>query len=191
MKGIRSITMALALTLLSAACDNPSDSTPVLPEELLNRVVITLLDSVNQDSRMLSFVDADGPSGSDAPLITGDTLAPGRTYYGLIDLYSLYRGTSDSLVRMTEEVREAGSSHQFFYTPDNSLKQLIEIEITDRDANNLPIGIEFTLRTSDVAMPATGMLNVVLSHFEQQGVKNGIVRSDESDIDIDFPIIVR
>lgn len=177
--------------LLFAACDNPSDSTPVLPEELLNRVVITLLDSVNQDSRMLSFVDADGPSGSDGPVITGDTLAPGRTYYGLIDLYSLYRGASDSIRRMTEEIQEAGTSHQFFYTASNPLKDIVGIEITDRDANDLPIGIEFKLRTSAIAMPATGMLNVVLSHFEQQGVKNGIVRSDESDIDIDFPIIVR
>ncbi|HET6510883.1 MAG TPA: hypothetical protein VFH43_01730, partial [Candidatus Kapabacteria bacterium] len=134
MKITRTLVVSVMLLLLSAACDNPSDST-IVPDELLNRVVITLLDSIDQDSRVLTFVDADGPSGSEAPVITGDTLAPGRTYYGLIDLYSLYRGSADSVKRMTEEIREAGTSHQFFYLPDNALKELVRTEITDRDAD--------------------------------------------------------
>ncbi|MEZ4696908.1 MAG: hypothetical protein R2832_10875 [Rhodothermales bacterium] len=60
--------------------------------------------------------------------------------------------------------------------------------ITDTDENSLPVGLEFTVTVSSGAA-ATGTLNVVLSHYDDV-VKNGTTRSDESDIDIDFPVTI-
>jgi hypothetical protein len=181
------LVLLLAFNILS--CDSPGDATVDPPPELITDVLVILKDSANmQDSVIATFSDPDGPSGSVQPTITGVTLSPGKTYIGMIRLEDR---SKTPLEDITEEIREESDAHQFFYTPSEGLQLHTSVEITDQDDNGLPLGLEFKLRTSVVAAPATGILNVVLSHFEEAGSKNGTDRSDESDIDIDFPVTIQ
>lgn len=143
-----------------------------------------------QDSLVARFVDPDGPSGSAQPVITGVTLGEGKTYYGSIRLLQQRTGAADSVTEITTEVRELGTQHQFFYTPEPPLNSFMSVEVTDKDDNGMPLGLTFVVRTIPKisGQPLEGALNVVLSHYEVKGTKNGKDRSNESDIDIDFPI---
>lgn len=184
-----SLILAFVLSIGFLSCDSPGDANVDPPQELITHVLLTLKDSANmQDSVVASFVDIDGPSGSGQPVITGVTLLPGKTYLGVIRLEDR---SKTPLVDITEEVREESDAHQFFFTPSSSIQPHASIEITDRDDNGLPLGLELKLRTAVTAATVSGVLNVVLSHFEEAGSKNGVDRSDESDVDIDFPVTIQ
>lgn len=51
------------------------------------------------------------------------------------------------------------------------------------------MGLDFTVAVAE-AGPGTGTLNVVLSHYDD-APKNGTDRSDETDIDVTFPLVVQ
>jgi hypothetical protein len=194
MKTIKYLVALLALTFGVSACDNPGDSNTPTDNELITYVVVTLHDSTNlQDSVMLTFSDIDGPAGSTQPVIKGHTLLMNKTYIGKIQLYQLKQDHGDSLASVNEEIIAAGTAHQFFYTPNAAINNYVHVVTTDKDANGLPLGLQFVVHTSETISgdPASGILNVVLSHFEDPTQKNGTSRSTDSDIDIDFPITIQ
>jgi hypothetical protein len=184
--------VALLLTFGVLSCDSPGDATVDPPAELITDVLLVFKDSANmQDSVVARFSDPDGPTGSVQPTITGATLKGGRTYIGSLHLYEVIRDRQDSLIDVTREVRELDTQHQVFYTLEPLLQLVMTLNVTDKDANGLPLGLSTIVRTNAGGSGlATGKVNVVLSHYEQPGTKNGIDRSDESDVDIDFPITI-
>ena len=64
----------------------------------------------------------------------------------------------------------------------------MEWTITDKDKNNLPVGLTFQV-TTKTGTGNTGLVNIVLSHYDSMN-KNGTSKSLESDIDIDYPVII-
>jgi hypothetical protein len=193
MKSIKYFVAMLALLLGINACDNPGDSNTPDDNELITYVKVTLHDSTNmQDSVVLEFSDIDGPAGSGQPVIKGDTLKVDKTYLGKIELFRVVRPNEDSLVAVNPEIVVASTAHQFFYTPGPTIANFMHVETTDKDANNLPLGLTFVVHTSQTISgdEIQGTLNVVLSHFEDPALKNGTRRSTDSDIDIDFPVLL-
>jgi hypothetical protein len=144
-----------------------------------------------QDSVVARFTDLDGPTGSAQPVITGVTLQAGHTYFGYITLLELRSDLTDSIINVTDEVRELNTKHQIFYTPTGDLAGKIGVELLDKDDKGLPLGLVYTIRVSQGSSGITGKLNVVLSHYEIEGTKNGTSRSDESDVDVDFPVTIK
>lgn len=164
-----------------ASCVQPTDS-DILPDgELITHVTVLFVDTANNaDTVRATFVDEDGAIGPRFPIITGATLRAGHTYAGSILLEDR---SKDPIESINEEIEELANEHQFFYTMSSA-----EIRITDQDENGLPLGLSFMLTTS--ASPGNDTLNVVLSHYQEKGAKDGTTRSDDSDIDIDFPITI-
>jgi hypothetical protein len=62
----------------------------------------------------------------------------------------------------------------------------INVTITDKDGNNLPVGLE-SLWTTGAA--SSGAINVVLRH--QPGVKDGTETPGDTDIDVVFPVNIQ
>ncbi len=187
-----SLFLAFVLSIGFLSCDSPGDANVDPPQELITHVLLTLKDSANvQDSVVASFVDIDGPSGSGQPVITGVTLKGGRTYFGSIRFLEAIADRDDTLIEVTDEVLELGTQHQVFYQPDNTLQTKLTVRVTDRDANALPLGLATIIHTQDFTSPVVGNLNVVLSHFEELGSKNGTDRSSESDVDVNFPVTIQ
>jgi hypothetical protein len=173
-----------AVALIAGGCseDNPAKPTPQNPQELITKVTLTLTPAGGGAAVTAVFSDPDGDGGN-APTIGTLTLKAGTTYTGTIELLD---ETKDPDEDITEEVEEESDVHQFFYTPEGGIVGRITVAITDRDANNLPVGLEYTVAVTAGAA-ANGTLNVVLSHYDESP-KNGTTPSDETDVDIDFPV---
>ena len=110
-------------------------------------------------------------------------LQTGTTYTGSITFEDAINGED-----ITGEVREEGNEHQVFYVFGGGLETLVTLNAADEDGNGLPIGLEFEAQVT-TRTPATGTLNVVLSHFDESP-KDGEARSDESDVDLVFPVSI-
>lgn len=184
-KPLQRLLVAAALSLIVViGCkeDNPAEPEPENPQELITKVTLTLTPAGGGAAVTVTFSDPDGDGGI-APTIGTLTLKAGTTYNGTIELLD---ETKNPAKNITEEVEEESDVHQFFYAPEGGIAGRVTVNITDRDANNLPVGLEYTV-TVTAGAAASGTLNVVLSHYDA-APKNGTTPSDESDIDIDFPV---
>jgi hypothetical protein len=150
-------------------------------QELITTVTLTFTPQGGGTALTTTWKDLDGDGGA-APTVTPIQLVRGTTYNVTVTLLNESETPAKDL---TEEIRTEGDVHQFFYTvtPAGNMT----ITVTDRDVNNRPIGLTFTAQVSATAQ-ATVNLNVKLFHFERASQKTGTSISNETDINIDFPI---
>lgn len=182
---IKTAWILLFVTLaFTNACRPITNPTQTDLEEVLPNVVTLTLTSP-QGNTTAVWRGAAGATGS-AVRVDTLVLAAGRTYTGAI---TAVNDTKTPTVDLTAEYKKLADEHQFFYTVSGDAQSRVSITVTDKDGNNLPVGLVFSLAASAGA-PVRGTLQVVLSHFD--GVKkNGTSMSSESDIDITFPVVVR
>ncbi len=170
----------LVMTLLAACDATEPDPVGVGEEELITRLVITL--SANGQSTTYEATDPDG-DGSDLH-IDPMTLASGTVYTGSIGVFDDVNGND-----VGAEVAAEDDEHQFFFIPGGSAASRISAVATDQDENGLPVGLEFQITITDGGS-GTASLQVILSHFDD-APKDGVTRSDETDIDITFPVTIQ
>jgi hypothetical protein len=70
--------------------------------------------------------------------------------------------------------------HQFFYTITGANFTNV---YNDLDANSLPVGLSVTWTTTTIS---NGNLLLTLKH--QPGIKDGLITTGETDIEITFPV---
>lgn len=169
--------LALVALVTMTGCDSEEPDGDAGENELITRVTVTLT-PMSGGSAIVAI--AEDPDGDGANLtVDAIQLSADETYNGTI---ALYDGVND--FDITDEVEEEAEEHQFWYTASGAIADRVTITVTDRDDNNLPVGLAFTVTVSEGAA-ASGTFNVVLSHYDD-APKTGTDRSDESDIDIDF-----
>ncbi len=174
-----SLFLFMALLVVLPGCDSGEPDDDAGESELITRVTLTLTPMAGGDPVVAVAEDPDG-DGANLTIDPID-LVPGTTYLGEIELFD---GVNDEDI--TAEVEAESDEHQFWYTAEGGIAGRVTVAITDTDANDLPIGLTFTV-TVTAGAATTGTLNVVLSHYDESP-KTGTDRSDESDIDIDFPV---
>lgn len=185
-----STTTKTALLLIVAvvfgmtnACRPINEPTNTAEEVLPNEVTLTLTSPQgNATAVWRSATDVKGTATRIDTLI----LAAGRTYTGRI---TAVNNAKTPTVDLTAEYKKEANEHQFFYTVTGDAQNRVTFTITDKDGNNLPLGLEFTVATTSGGA-ARGTLNVVLGHYDDVK-KMGTNRSPESDIDINFPVVIR
>lgn len=183
------ITKAALLLIIAVvfsmtnACRPITDPTNTAEEVLPNEVTLTL--SSPQGNTTAVWRSATDVKGT-ATRIDTLVLAAGRTYTGRI---TAVNNTKTPTVDLTAEYKKEADEHQFFYTVTGDAQNRVTFTITDKDGNNLPLGLEFTVATTSGGA-ARGTLNVVLGHYDDVK-KMGTNRSPESDIDINFPVVIR
>lgn len=168
--------------------DDPTNPENGNEQELITTVTLTLTENGTSNTVTATFRDLDGDGGA-APTIGTLTLKAGSTYTGSIELLDESKTPAEDI---TAEVEEEADAHQFFYTPQGDVAGRLTVTVTDKDANNLPLGLAFTVAVSAgpaVTGSAANSLNIVLSHFDEVA-KNGTDPSDESDVDIDVPVTI-
>ena len=188
------LTIVFTSTILAfSSCkkDDPKNPVATNPQEVLTTVLISGYnhDEPNNTKYQFSYKweDLDGDGGNQ-PIIDTLVLDTGIEYHCHVLIIDKTKVPYDTVSYAIEEEKNA---HQFFYTPSESLIGKLSTEILDFDDNNpqLPVGLEFHLLTKSnqsYALPLLGTLNMVLSHYD--GVPKSTSKSDESDIDINFPI---
>ena len=149
-------------------------------EALITRVALALEGGGETVTATADAPDGDGVASQVETL----TLTPGTVYNGSVEVYN---DLADEPVEqdITAEIEEEDDEHQFFYTV-GGFGDNVRVDITDFDDNELPLGLSFQVTATDAAS-GSGTLNVVLSHYDDEP-KNGVDRSDETDIDVTFPV---
>ena len=178
------LALAFVLALgFSNACRPITEPTDSAEEVLPNVVTLTLTSPQgNSTATWRSATDVNGTATRVDTLV----LVAGRTYTGKI---TAVNDTKNPVIDLTEVYKQEGDEHQFFYTVTGAAQNRVTFTITDRDKNNLPLGLEFTVAVS-AGGAASGTLKVELGHYDDVK-KDGTRRSSETDININFPIAIR
>jgi hypothetical protein len=186
-------SMVLA-AISSCKKDDPKKPVETNSQEVLTTVLITgynIDDSLNAKYQFsYKWEDLDGDGGN-SPMIDTLVLDSGIRYNCNVLILDKTKSPSDTV---SVEIENEKNAHQFFYTPSSNLAGKFSTEILDFDDNNpkLPVGLEFNILTKSnqtYNLPLIGSLNIVLSHYD--GVQKTTSKSDESDIDINFPVRLR
>lgn len=203
------LTILTAAVFVSAAltfgCADDDDASPTGPtdpeehedddhgpgeEELITTLSITLTPSGGGTPITVRFRDLDG-EGGDAPVVDVLTVTAGTDYNGMVQVLN---ETETPPENITEEVEEEAEAHQFFFETLGGFSAAT-VEYADKESDygtntgaDHPVGIAFNLSVPDNARD--GQLRVILSHFDE-APKDGVSRSDETDIDVTFNVLVR
>ncbi|MEN8857500.1 MAG: type 1 periplasmic binding fold superfamily protein [Flavobacteriaceae bacterium] len=169
------------------SCNDNDDPIIINEEEVITTVTATLTPVGGGTIITLQSRDLDGDGPNDPVITISGNLAPNTTYSGAIEVLN---ETVTPAENITEEVEEEGDEHQFFFTPTNNV---VTVAYADMDINGDPIGIEFTLRTTNAS---SGNLTVTLIHEPNKnaaGVSSGDITNagGETDAEATFAIGVQ
>ena len=182
MKKLNLITIMMALLVLSACKDDDNDvenPEPTNEEELITTVTLHFHEEGNMSNHvMASFKDIDGPGGNAATIDT-IKLDTNTTYNVTIDLLNESETPTEVI---TEEVKEEASEHLFCY---EAASTNLSVTITDTDGT-FPLGIESTWQTTN-ADASTILLT--LKH-QPDGEKDGTCAPGETDVEVNFPVVI-
>ena len=177
-------TMLLALLAaapLFSACNNDDDDqTPDDDNEQITTLIYTLTPVGGGAPVSATYRDLDGDGGT-APTRTSLTLAANTTYTGVLTLRD---ETKNPVVDTSAEILEEADEHLFWFEPTPA--NLVSVTSTDKDKNNLEIGLQTRLVTTAAA---TGELKITLRH--QPGTKNGTFAPGDTDVEVKFSTTVR
>lgn len=153
-------------------------TTPPNPneEELITTFQFILKDSLGiLPTQVVTYKDIDGDGGAAPSVWDTIQLQSNRTYLAEIVLLNESANPVDTI---SNEVKKEANEHIFCLeaSPAN-----IEITRTDKDGNNLELGLKSIWRSKNISQ---GTLQVILKH--QPGSKNGTCTPGASDIDITF-----
>ncbi|MGA1414553.1 MAG: hypothetical protein ACO323_05860 [Candidatus Kapaibacteriota bacterium] len=184
---MKTTLFALCISLLVISCgltdhnhdqDNDHDYATTIIMNLIN-------ENNSADTVSALWKDLDGPGGAMPSIIDTIKLKANTSYLGTIQLFN---ESKNPRTNITTEIAGNSYKHQFFFTPSTVISNNIEWKITDKDRNNHPVGLTYKVQTS-TSTSQIGSVNIVLSHYDSM-TKDGIRKSLESDIDIDFPVMI-
>lgn len=183
---------AAAATLLFAACKKEKNETPTENEnEEITTVKLTFTNkAVPAEKVIATWKDLDG-SGGTAPVIDKINLKANTTYTLATEVLDETKNPPDNVTgEIEEEADEHRLFHLFFVNANAPVTDSVNTAATviplDKDANNLPIGLEVSVATKAAF---TGFLRMVVRH--QPGTKNGTYGPGSTDASAEFPIEIK
>jgi hypothetical protein len=185
----KAVVLMLPISVLFAACNRDEQNpTPTDDNERITTATLSLTNTAAPTEIVTATIDGIGDA---QPNVTGATLSlkTNATYNGSV---SLLDKSKTPTVNQTDDIRQEANEHLFVYTytPATSSPASLTVTATDRDTNPTPgpypVGITTSVRTGAAS---TGTLNVVLRH--QPNVKNGTATPGSSDLDVNFPVVIR
>jgi len=178
------IMAATALVMTFSACKKDDEEVPEADEnELITRVSFKFTNAANvNDVATVTWTDPDGEGGTPATIGTL-TLKPNTTYNYEVSEVLNETATGDGR-NVLSEINEESDEHLWVYKPLPA--NLLTITRTDKDKNNLEIGLKGRAVTGAAS---TGTLETILRH--QPGAKNGTEAPGSSDFDATFPVKVQ
>lgn len=177
------LVLSTLITFTFQACDDdPVDDPPQMnEEELITTVEMTFTNADDaEDVRTFRFSDPDGEGGN-APETTDTIELNASSTYDLAIRF-LDESDPNSVEDITEEVEEEADEHLVCYTTPGDLT----VTITDKDANELNLGLAATVTTSEAENTS---LLVQLKH--QPDVKDGSCEPGDTDVEVLFQTVVK
>jgi hypothetical protein len=184
MKTVKFLSTTIFATALIFSCSSDDDSTPepVLEEEVITTMTITL-EADGQADVILQTQDLDG-DGPDLPVVTvSGNLSSNTNYSGSI---TLLNETEDPAENMTEEIEEEDLAHQFFYSVGSGLDA--ETDYNDADSEGNPLGLDFVLSTYSAS---SGSITFTLRHEPNKPNMGLEDAGGETDIEATFNVSIQ
>lgn len=181
------LAMYCAVALSAMGCAEKAPVAPVqIDEDVVTTVTVVLKPMDNpMDSIVVVWEDIDGVGGAAPNRIDTLRLSPGATYSCRAILENR---SATPTVDVTKAVASEKDNHQFFYSISNDLGI---VTVTDTDSRGLPVGLTFTLKATSATPAVVGKFSLSLSHFDNSANKNGSTPSDETDVAIELPTLVK
>lgn len=168
----------IAATLSFASCREtevkPEDK-PQNETELITTMTLIFTDSATNQISTFSFKDTDGDGGSGPVQFDTIQLAANKTYTCKVLLLDESKTETDTI---SNEVLKESDDHLFIYTISGLNLAIFR---TDKDANNLPLGLNSKWWTGNMS---NGKVKITLKH--QPGVKDGSATPGETDAEVEF-----
>lgn len=184
MKTVKFLSTTIFATALIFSCSSDDDSTPepVLEEEVITTMTITL-EADGQADVILQTQDLDG-DGPDLPVVTvSGNLSSNTNYSGSI---TLLNETEDPAENMTEEIEEEDLAHQFFYSVGSGLDA--QTDYNDADSEGNPLGLDFVLSTYSAS---SGSITFTLRHEPNKPNMGLEDAGGETDIEATFNVSIQ
>lgn len=191
-----SVTFGIILSfIVFAGCDADDPQKEDVPE-LITKVTLRFTPDGGGDDITVTATDPDGtglqPIEVDGPI----NLSQETTYTLAIELINELADVSDPAYDITDEVREEGDEHMFFFSWTNDAfadpagngnidNRADEMNYEDEDVNSLPIGLTTSWTTGLVS---SGTFRVLLKH--QPGLKTGTSTASAGKTDLDIPFVI-
>lgn len=184
MKTVKFLSTTIFATALIFSCSSDDDSTPepVLEEEVITTMTITL-QADGQADVILQTQDLDG-DGPNLPVVTvSGNLSSNTNYSGSI---TLLNETEDPAENMTEEIEEEDLAHQFFYSVGSGLDA--QTDYNDADSEGNPLGLDFVLSTYSAS---SGSITFTLRHEPNKPNMGLEDAGGETDIEATFNVSIQ
>jgi hypothetical protein len=192
-------TLAVTALLFATACSDDNEPKKEDTPELITKATLTFTPAGGGPAVVVSATDPDGEGVQDIKVDGNINLAANQTYTMTIALINELASPTEDGYNISEEVEDEGAEHIFFFEWSGNLfadptgngnmdNRADELNYNDMDENNLPIGLSTTWTTGGTT---AGTFNIILKH--QPGVKSATstVAAGESDLDVEFLVIVQ
>lgn len=158
----------------------PDDNNHDDEHEAITKIQLIAVDTLtNVATGTFTWEDADGIGGNPPTVIDTVRLLAGNVYKVNILVYTTHGSHVENI---TASILENSAEHLFVF---KNISANVTVAITDKDANNLPVGLESLWTAGAVS---GGSINIVLRH--QPGAKDGTETPGDTDIDITYPVRV-
>jgi hypothetical protein len=175
------VISTLLISFSSCKSDDPKpDDEPNNESELITTFKIELKDSLTNNIQTFYFKDLDGEGGN--PPTQLDTIRLRTEAVYLCSVFMLDE-SKNPVEDITEEIKEEADEHLMVYKVTGAN---LSIQITDKDSKNLPLGLLTNWKSGSAS---NGQLMISLKH--QPGIKDGSADKGETDVEINFPVIVK
>lgn len=175
---LRFIAVGLVASL-AVGCSDHGHGPDGHDHDLMNRVTLFVTPSGGGAEQEFVWEDADGPGGNAPNRIDTIRLAAGTSYNGRLEFFNTKENED-----LTAGIRADKDQHQVFFTVEGGM---LLISATDVDSRNLPLGLQVSISS---VQPGAGSLKVELDHFDNATEKDGVKRSDETDVAVTWPVVV-
>jgi hypothetical protein len=178
-----------AVVLFSLVLLNGCKKDPVVDPnegELITTVRLKLTNTLSSSAIPLvyEFKDLDGEGGA-APVKFDDIVLQKNIPY-ICEVTVLNESVSPA-DDITQEIKAEANDHQFYFVPSSS--NLLTISNYDTDTQGLPLGLSSFWVTG--LNPGTGTVKVVLKHKPGTKAANDLINKGDTDIELDFKLIIQ
>ena len=154
--------------------------------ELITTVRLKLTNTLSSSINPLvyEFKDLDGEGGA-APVKFDDIVLQKNIPY-ICEVTVLNESVSPA-DDITKEIKAEANDHQFYFVPSSS--NLLTVSNLDTDTQGLPLGLSSFWVTG--LNPGTGTVKVVLKHKPGTKAANDLINKGDTDIELDFKLIIQ
>lgn len=175
------IAFALSVLALASGCAEKNPVEPTDDHEIITTVRLEFV-SATGDTTIAVWQDSDGPGGNDPDRIDTISLMSGVVHTGHVKVYNASVTPAEDLTPSIESEKE---QHQFLFRDDSGMLVVLP---TDTDALGKPVGLQFT---ASATASGSGVLKVMLYHYDNASDKVPNSPGSETDISVEFPYVLQ